>query len=63
MGTDEKGNYFSSYDNASGHPNEGTRDLNKLYYNDKTGIIQGQSQTSYSQETGNYIVSQVRETK
>lgn len=65
MGSNSNGNYFQFYDNASGSPTQGANSLNLLYYNPSTGIISGQSQTSYSQGSNmhDYIITQIRKSK
>lgn len=65
MGHDSNGNYFIFYDNASGDPAQGANPNNKLYYNPTTGIISGQSQTSYALDPTMhpYIVTMIRKSK
>jgi hypothetical protein len=65
MDTNNQGNYFQFYDNASGYPSQGANSLNLLYYNHSTGTISGQSQTSYAQSPGlhKYIITQIRKSK
>jgi RHS repeat-associated protein len=75
MGNDKKGNYFRFYDSATGDSDAGTSSGNKLYYNEKKGIIQGKSQTPYGRSwsdpdlgtqepyTDGYIVTQIRKTE
>lgn len=66
MGTDANGaKYFTFFDNASGLVVEGASTLNKLYYNESTGIISGKSQTLYAKASNryDYIVTQIRKNK
>ena len=65
MGTDSNGRYFTFYDNASGSESQGAHQANRLYYNPVTGIISGQSNTSYANGAGmhQYIVTQIRKSK
>lgn len=62
MGSDNNGNYFSFYDNASGNSSLGTHPNNKLYYNSSTGIISGNSATSYASGL-TYTITQIRKSK
>jgi RHS repeat-associated protein len=63
-GNDEKGNYYSFYDNATANIVTGTNSENKLYYDSETGKITGRSQTNYAQEgERNYTITHIRETK
>lgn len=53
-GSDEQGNYFNFYDNATAHSDLGTSEQNKLYLNqDRT--LRGTFRNH------NYVVSQVRQ--
>ena len=49
MGNDKNGNYFQVYDNASGDVQDGTNSSNKLYHDEKKNIVEGKTNTSYSQ--------------
>jgi hypothetical protein len=67
-GTDNKGNFYRFYDNSTSNVRDGTSNANKLYYNNATGIISGNTQSAYdnvdAQENDStrhpYIVTQVR---
>jgi hypothetical protein len=61
-GSDSGGNYFRFYDNASGDPDQGASDSNKLYYNSSTGKITGTSATSYASGL-TYTVTMIRKSK
>ncbi|WP_286925688.1 hypothetical protein [Flavobacterium sp. UBA4197] len=65
MGSNTNGNYFQFYDNASGDSASGANPLNLLYYHASTGIISGNSQTSYAQTPSlhKYIITQIRKSK
>lgn len=63
MGTDTTGKYFQFYDNASGNTSQGASPLNKLYYNSRTGIISGTSQTAYAQRYYPYKITMIRKSK
>jgi hypothetical protein len=54
---------FRFFDNASGSPAQGANENNVLTYDPQTGVIRGQSQTSYGQQYNEYRVSQVRVTE
>lgn len=63
-GTDAKGNFYRFYDNSTSWQSTGTSDDNKLYYNPTTGMIEGQSQTTYASNCPHdYILTQVRKSK
>jgi len=59
-GQDSKGKYLTFYDNATNLESKGTSSLNKLYYDDATGIITGKSAVPYANAYGDYIVTQIR---
>lgn len=63
MGHDKKGNYFQVYDNASGNVQDGANNSNRLYHNEKKNIVEGRTNTSYSQNANPYKLSQVRKNK
>ena len=63
MGNDKNGNYFQVYDNASGDVQDGTNSSNKLYHDEKKNIVEGKTNTSYSQGVNPYKLSQVRKNK
>lgn len=66
MGTNNNGNYFQFYDNASGNSNQGANPLNLLYFNPTTNQISGTSQCSGYVNcctTHNYILTQIRKSK
>jgi hypothetical protein len=63
MGTDSKGNYFTFYDNASGHSNQGTNPNNKLYFDSSKMQLTGRSQTDYASVLRDYIVTMIRKSK
>lgn len=54
---------FRFFDNASGSSTLGANENNVLIYDPRTGVIKGQSQTSYGQHYNEYRVSQVRVTE
>lgn len=57
--------YFLFYDNASGIPQYGASNLNRLYYNPINGRISGTSSTPYASRAGHheYILTQIRKSK
>jgi hypothetical protein len=59
-GQDSKGKYFRFYDNASNLSSQGANSANKLYYSEITGLIKGQSHTSYGFTVSEYEVTQIR---
>jgi hypothetical protein len=64
MGTDDKGKYFSFYDNATSIKEEGTSNQNRLYVNCDDYMIKGTGDNSYVRESTDYksyIVTQIRE--
>ena len=68
MGYDEeKGNYFTAYDNATPYPKEGTSDQNRLYVDYKNKVIQsdGRFPNNYARNeaTRPYTVTQVRQSR
>ena len=68
MGYDEeKGNYFTAYDNATPYPNEGTSDQNRLYVDYENKVIQsdGRFPNNYARNeaTRPYTVTQVRQSR
>ena len=62
MGSDNNGNYFTFYDNASGSSSLGASPSNKLYYNSTTGTISGTSATPYASGL-TYTITQIRKSK
>lgn len=65
MGTDDKGQYFLFYDNATGDRDIGTSDQNRLYCYCKDFMVKGTGVSSYAQavEYKSYVVTQIRESK
>jgi hypothetical protein len=65
MGSNNNGNYFQFYDNASGSTSQGTSPLNLLYYNSSTGKISGKSKCSeyFNSVAHDYIITQIRKSK
>ena len=67
MGYDEeKGNYFTAYDNATPYPNEGTSDQNRLYVDYENNVIQsdGRFPNNYARNVSRpYTVTQVRQSR
>lgn len=65
MGTDSNGKYFTFFDNATNFASKGASPSNKLYYNETTGLIQGQTSVTYSDGTKLplYTVTQIRKSK
>ncbi|WP_297984685.1 hypothetical protein [uncultured Chryseobacterium sp.] len=62
MGSDASGNYFTFFDNADNEIIKGASSFNKLYYNDLTGLITGNSMTDYASGL-TYILTQIRKSK
>jgi len=62
-GADSQGKYFTFFDNFTNVESKGTSALNKLYYNEITGIITGKSAAPYANAYYDYIVTQVRKIK
>lgn len=64
-GSDNQGNYFTFFDNGTNNVAKGANPLNKLYYNDSTGLIKGQSSCTYSNGVliPPYTVTQIRKSK
>ena len=60
--SDNNGNYFTFYDNASGSSSLGASPSNKLYYNSTTGTISGTSATPYASGL-TYTITQIRKSK
>lgn len=64
MGTDTNGKkYFSFYDNASGIPDKGAHQNNRLYYNSSTGLISGTSQATPYATGLIYTITMIRKSK
>jgi len=65
MGHDKKGNYFLFKDNATGDPDLGSSENNRLYVNEKEMKLSGTGDNSYvlNSEYGKYTVTQIRESK
>jgi len=67
MGTDNNGQYFIFYDNASGqtpYQNYGANPNNRFYYNSSTGTLTGRSQTRFSLRAPRiYTVTQIKKSK
>lgn len=65
MGTDANGKYFRFFDNATNYPSKGASSSNKLYYNETSGIIKGQTSVTYTNGTSLplYTVTQIRKSK
>jgi hypothetical protein len=64
MDSDEKGNYFNFYDNATPNQKEGTSLQNKLYYDAESGKITGTADNSYFRNytERDYTVTRIKET-
>ena len=64
MDSDNQGNYFHFYDNATNNKNKGTSTENKLYYDTETGKITGTADNNYSRNAQrDYTVTRVKETE
>jgi hypothetical protein len=65
MDSDDKGNYFNFYDNATPNQKDGTSPANKLYYDAESGKITGTADNRYFREhtKRDYTVTRVKETK
>ena len=64
QGSDDIGNYFNFYDNATSSVEDGTNTNNKLYYDSQNGKITGKSQNSYARECPrDYTLTHIRESK
>lgn len=60
-GQDSQGKYLQFYDNATNNSSKGCSSSNKLYYNERTGIITGYSAANGAPPTYyDYIVTQIR---
>ncbi len=59
-GSDSNGNFLYFYDNATNIESKGTNSLNRLYYDETTGVISGKSAAPYANAYGDYIVTQIR---
>ncbi len=64
MDSDDKGNYFNFYDNATSNQEKGTSAANKLYYDAESGKITGTADNAYSRNSQrDYTVTRVKETQ
>jgi hypothetical protein len=66
MDSDDKGNYFNFYDNATSIQADGTSAKNKLYYDAKDGKITGKADNGYFRGPTvqrDYTVTRVKETE
>ena len=63
MGSDDTGEYFQFYDNATSDKEEGTSKQNRLYCNSDDFMIKGTGDNSYARgsEDKSYTVAQIRE--
>ncbi len=62
-GQDAQGKYFTFYDNATNLESKGTSPLNRLYYDETTGVLSGKSAAPYANTYYDYIVTQIRKNK